>query len=1254
MNEFINHCQNLLKLIHERQAITYEDSRDFRQLNQYYVKTMYNDLDQYEESMGHINQLKAMAGLEEARVLTAIDYDIRKLVSLSFIKDDRVQALIDKASYLLTTIEKDRLLETYRHYKFEVLPIEMDLKLSLSLKQPLFHRQLNIEKFTSDHLYNYGLAVSDNDIALSNFLNQYSEEKLDVMAETVVNAFLHGFISQNRNRRDRTCVKLAYHMGQEALVKRVVKEFSRYDIFPNPYMVQGYFKHQQYEYDHMYDIGLILDASYVAHYKKTVKEVYAKYEHQLCDVCGYVGLGSFGRVADAPISNSLHISLTEEQSKLYKDMTLYEKIIEDSYVKPSDISFCKVTFPNPSIKGNFEEIFNDFIMINTMESDAYERYQQIIIDQLDKGYAVCCQGRNGNLTDITIRMNQLASPNAQTNFMNCGGDLNIPHGEVFTTPVLTGTHGTLHFKEIFLKGYNYLDLILTIEDGRVVNYACSNFSHEEEGKAYVLKTLFKDNKNLPIGEFAIGTNTLAYAIVKKHGIVEELPILLVEKMGPHFAIGDPCYAFGEEQTIFNMLDNKEIVAKENEQTQLRHLDKSKAYVGIHTDMTIPYEDIGYLKILTEDEEHLLIENGLYVDETLSALNKPLISMERDYEPFLIAYREFLRKIYYQKNRLRKKDYFLQSREVLQKDNEALYSLYLEDYETSLINPDYVFKHYGEEGLMLSAILYEMKNMILLMYRNKEYLFNMYVVFIHQLCDYLENNKLHLIHSSYKRFKLNLLEEEDYGEYRSNFLSDVFYTALEDPNYLFRYGFYIRKEDYLTSRALSDMDVSLIQQSGSTIANAFHKGFKVSGKDKGERHIVKLQYHLGQEPLMHYVASHLKLLGYTTKVTDVFPSPLSEQAAMDHMEDQELVYDNEYLVYRKQLIKGHIENVSKVLQDICGFVRLLQFGKPPAETVQSDHKICLSDMTKSNIKELTTFERSLLNQYLNKGEMSYTGAAYPSANIGDDFEAIMKEIMIINNMDGDRYEVIQETIITALDGADHVHIKGKDGNETDIKVKLKTDFDKDRETIFKNTGADVNLPIGEVFTSPVLKGTYGLLHVSEVYRENFRFEELKLRFEDGMVTAYSCENYKNEMDNEKYILDALMYPHQSLPLGEFAIGTNTYAHKIAKKYNLLDKLPGLIIEKMGPHFAVGDTCFAYGEHVCVKNHLTGKEMVAKDNEITIKRLDNEPVYYHTHTDITIPYEELAFVRAVHKDKEIDIIRDGKFVLEGTEKLNEDLE
>lgn len=1253
MNEFLSYCQDLMKLINERHIVEYEDSRDFRQLNKHYVKAMYGDLELYEESVGHINHLKDVVPLEEARVLTAIYYDIRKLVSLSFINDDRIQQLIDEANRLLSQIEKDKLLDTYRAYKMKVLPIEMDLSLSLSLNQSLFHHQLGIDNFTSEHLYSYGLSVSDNDIALSNFLNQYPEEKLETMAETIVNAFLHGFISQNRDRRDRTCVKLTYHMGQEAIVKKVVKKFKEHNITPNPYLVQGFFKHQQYEYDHMYDIALLLDQAYVDFYKKTVKEIYAKYENQLRDVCGYVGLGSFGRVADAPINNPLHIGFTEEQSKLFKEMKLYEKIVEDSYVKPSDISFCKVTFPNPSIKGNFEEIFSDFLMINTMESDAYERYQQIIIDQLDKGYAVKCKGRNGNLTNITIHMNPLASPKSQTNFMNCGGDLNIPHGEVFTTPVLTGTNGILHFKEIFLKGYNYLDLLLTIEDGRVVDYTCSNFDDEKESKAYVLKTLFKDNKNLPIGEFAIGTNTLAYAIVRKHGIVEELPILLVEKMGPHFAIGDPCYAFGEEQTIYNMLDNKEIVAKENEQTKLRHLDKSKAYVGIHTDMTIPYEDIGYLKILTNEEEHLLIENGLYVDEELSALNKPLVSMERDYEPFLIAYREFLRKIYYQKNRIRKKEYFLQSRDVLQKDNEALYSLYLEDYEASLINPAYVFKHYGEEGLMLSAILYEMKNMILLMYRNKEYQFNMYVVFIHQLCDYLENNKLHLIHPSYKRFKLNLLEEEDYGEYRSNFLNDVFYTALEDPNYLFRYGYYIRKEDYLTSRALSEMNVSLIQRSGSTIANAFHKGFKVSGKDKGERHIVKLQYHLGQEPLMHYVASHLKLLGYTTKVTDVFPSPLSEQAAMDHMEDQELVHDSEYLVYRKQLIKGHIENVSKVLQDICGFVRLLQFGKAPAETVQSDNKICLSDITKSNIKELTTFERSLQNQYLKKSEMSYTGAAYPSANIGDNFETIMEETMIINNMDGGDYEAIQEKIITALDGADHVHVKGKSGNETDIRVKLKTDFDRQSETVFKNTGADVNLPVGEVFTSPVLKGTSGLLHVSEVYRESHRFEQLKLRFEDGMVTEYSCENHKNKGDNEKYILDALMYPHKSLPLGEFAIGTNTYAHKVAKKYALLDKLPGLIIEKMGPHFAIGDTCFSYGEDVCVKNHLTGKEMVAKDNEITIKRLENESVYYHTHTDITIPYEELAYVRAVHKDKEVDIISDGRFVLEGTEELNKHL-
>ena len=46
------------------------------------------------------------------------------------------------------------------------------------------------------------------------------------------------------------------------------------------------------------------------------------------------------------------------------------------------------------------------------------------------------------------------------------------------------------------------------------------------------------------------------------------------------------------------------------------------------------------------------------------------------------------------------------------------------------------------------------------------------------------------------------------------------------------------------------------------------------------------------------------------------------------------------------------------------------------------------------------------------------------------------------------------------------------------------------------------------------------------------------------------------------------------------------------------------------------------------------------------------YFNCHTDITIPYDELEELAAVKADGErIAIIRDGRFVLPGTEELNE---
>ena len=95
--------------------------------------------------------------------------------------------------------------------------------------------------------------------------------------------------------------------------------------------------------------------------------------------------------------------------------------------------------------------------------------------------------------------------------------------------------------------------------------------------------------------------------------------------------------------------------------------------------------------------------------------------------------------------------------------------------------------------------------------------------------------------------------------------------------------------------------------------------------------------------------------------------------------------------------------------------------------------------------------------------------------------------------------------------------------------------------------------------------------------------------------------------------------------------------------------------MGPHFAVGDTCYSWSEDTPMYNP-DGKEMIARDNEISLLRKeDPSKAYFGVHNDITIPYNEMAKVTAVHADgTRVDLISDGRFVLPGVEELNRPLE
>ena len=282
-------------------------------------------------------------------------------------------------------------------------------------------------------------------------------------------------------------------------------------------------------------------------------------------------------------------------------------------------------------------------------------------------------------------------------------------------------------------------------------------------------------------------------------------------------------------------------------------------------------------------------------------------------------------------------------------------------------------------------------------------------------------------------------------------------------------------------------------------------------------------------------------------------------------------------------------------------------------------------------------------------------AFPVPQIGEQFPEIFDAVIDINTLDYNLYQKMQQTMIDTLDRASHIRIRGRDGNRSDLVVALRPLQNPEKETAFENCVADVNIPVGEVFTSPQLEGTNGCLHVKRVFLNGLEYKDLELVFTDGMITSYRCGNFESEEENRKYIKDNILFHHESLPMGEFAIGTNTTAYVAARKYGIADKLPILIAEKTGPHFAVGDTCYSHSEDLPVYNP-DGKEIVARDNAISIQRLtDREKTcYFHCHTDITIPYDELGELTAVSSGGEWPIIENGRFVLDGCEDLNLPLE
>lgn len=621
-----------------------------------------------------------------------------------------------------------------------------------------------------------------------------------------------------------------------------------------------------------------------------------------------------------------------------------------------------------------------------------------------------------------------------------------------------------------------------------------------------------------------------------------------------------------------------------------------------------------------------------------------------------------------------------SLEELSDWNHRLYEDILpENYGESFANPDYAADCLGKEfGPLLSFLYTELRGCIV-------YAFEMRLEYIAILCEtFLEvynlftqaweeenetpreqavRDALYWYVSDYVDLHLPWRIREGLDPALS-FAADIIMDSdLTDLRYLYQYGEYVSDSERRLAAFMASLPEETIEKMAHTYTEGYRRGFEVMGRDLSKKKTVVVEYQLGFECMIRRAVEQFRSLGlelvcYRAAVESLnrrsngkrgyYGTSANRQYDYDHRYDSALYMGNAFKERKLSILKTAYEEYKDLAAMCAGPAVVETFGEEEFEPVNKKTAFSLNDHQQELTLSYATASRQIVNQYMPGDETSFTIIAFPRPEIGPDFEEIFKETIRINTLDYDTYQKIQQTLIDALDQAEYVRITGREGNETDLTVHLHTLNDPSRETNFENCVSDVNIPLGEVFTSPVLEGTKGLLHVKEVYVREYLFKDLRLEFEDGRVTEFSCGNFDS---GKELVKQVILNGHSWLPLGEFAIGTNTAAYAMAKKYNIGSKLPILIAEKTGPHFAVGDTCYSFAEDSPMYN-LDGKEVIARDNEISLLRKeDMSRAYFSCHTDITIPYNELGDITAVKADgSEILLIQAGQFVLPGTEELN----
>ena len=603
----------------------------------------------YEKSYANPAYAVSVLGEELGSFLSAIYTEIRG--SISYVQEQRMEYVVIGAELFIEIYNKfeeekqpqpESLKEIFYWYASDYCDVFVAdrIKDQIDPESGCFIVNMIMNEDLSDlrYLYRMGEYVGVNERETAAYLNSLPQEKIDKMADTFSEGYRIGFVNTGKDLSKKSVVNIYYAMGFERIVKKAIENFAKMGLKPSIFRTShsvitrgrnsqiGFFNisgNRQYVYDHRDDIGLVMDKQYVERKLEVMRTTYEQNKEIAAGYAGPAVIDIFGEKTFVPQAKPEAVKLSEKQEELLVAMNGRAGRLTNEYLPGDERSFTIISWPVPEIGEQYHEIFDETIKINTLDYKLYQKVQQTMIDALDKGEYVKVTGSGENQTDLKVMLHPLADPAKETIFENCVADVNIPVGEVFTSPVLEGTEGTLFVSKVFLHGLPYYNLKINFKEGKITEYTCTNFDSEEENKKYIFDNILHNHQTLPIGEFAIGTNTTAYAVAKKYDIADKYTILIAEKTGPHFAVGDTCYSWAEDVKVYNP-DGKEIIARDNSISILRKEDPSKAYFQCHTDITIPYDELGSIVVVAKDgTETEIIRDGRFVLPGTEILNEPL-------------------------------------------------------------------------------------------------------------------------------------------------------------------------------------------------------------------------------------------------------------------------------------------------------------------------------------------------------------------------------------------------------------------------------------------------------------------------------------------------------------------------------------------------------------------------------------------------------------------------------------------------------